>query len=267
MSMQRHKTPAVEIAYRVDGGAGLPWIVLSNSLATDHRMWEQQMPLLLQSFRVLRYDTRGHGASSAPSAPYSFGDLAGDVLALMDHLQIERASFMGLSLGGMTGLELALRHGGRFDRFVCADARADCPDAYRQIWPGNIERARAGGMEAVADGTLERWFSPQFRSDPANAPVLAVTREQIVATAVEGYVGCASALLTLDFLKDLGRIDKPFLYVVGETDPAAPVAVMRGMAEATPGSTFEIIPVAAHLANVEAPDAFNAILSQWLAPT
>jgi 3-oxoadipate enol-lactonase len=97
--------------------------------------------------------------------------------------------------------------------------------------------------------------------------VLAVTREQIVATAVEGYVGCASALLTLDFLKDLGRIDKPFLYVVGETDPAAPVAVMRGMAEATPGSTFEIIPVAAHLANVEAPDAFNAILSQWLAPT
>ncbi len=264
MTMQRLERPDAAIAYRVDGEEGRPWLVLSNSLGTSHAMWEPQLALLTQAFRVLRYDTRGHGSSSAPPAPYGFPMLAGDVVALMDRLGIDRATFMGLSLGGMTGLELALRHPGRIERLVCCDARADCPDAYRQIWPANIERARAGGMEAVADATLSRWFSDAFRADPANEGVLAATRAQIVATSVEGYVGCASALLTLDFLKELGSLRLPVLYIVGEHDPAAPAAVMKGMADATPGADFEAIAGAAHLSNIEAPAAFNDIVAGWL---
>ncbi|MDF1777017.1 MAG: 3-oxoadipate enol-lactonase [Rhizobiaceae bacterium] len=254
----------VNLACRVDGPADAPWLILSNSLATDYRMWDLQLASLVKKHRVLRYDTRGHGRSSAPTPPYDFDKLVNDVVGLMDRLQITSADFVGLSLGGMTGLGLALQHRDRIKRLVCCDARADAPDIYQQIWPANIANAQAGGMQAVASPTLERWFTEGFRNAPSNTETLAGVRDMIMATSVAGYTGSAACLLSLDYLKDLGMIAVPVLYVGGAHDPAAPAAVMRDMAAKTPGARFEEIPDAAHLANIENPEAFNRVLAQWL---
>ncbi len=255
----------VTLNHRIDGDDGKPWLILSNSLATDHRMWEPQMETLTATHKVLRYDTRGHGTSSVPDGPYDFDMLVGDVIALMDALDIASADFMGLSLGGMTGLGLTLDHTDRINRIICCDARADAPDMYRQMWPHMISRARENGMDGVAEQTITRWFSEQFRDDPANIDVLVSTAEMVRDTPAEGYAGCAGALMGLDYLPRLGEITVPSLYVVGERDPAAPPEVMQHMAEATPGSRFEQIAGAAHLSNLENPEKFNAIVAGWLA--
>jgi 3-oxoadipate enol-lactonase len=144
------------ISYHVEGPEGAPWIVLSNSLATDRRVWEPQISALRASRRVLRYDGRGHGESAPGTAPYTFKQLAGDVLALMDHLEIQSADFMGISLGGMTGMELAANHPGRIKRLVCCDARAVAPDAYKAMWDGNIAALQQGGIAALVGPTLGR---------------------------------------------------------------------------------------------------------------
>jgi 3-oxoadipate enol-lactonase len=258
------KAGAVELACRIDGDAGKPWLILSNSLATDHSMWSPQMDTLTRSHQVLRYDTRGHGQSAAPPPPYSLDDLVGDVIALMDVLEIETADFMGLSLGGMTGLGLALDHADRIKRLVCCDARADAPEPYRKMWPANIDRAREQGMDALVEPTLERWFSQTFRFNAQSAPVLSATGDMIRRTSVDGYAGCASALMGLDYHPRLGEIGIPTLYVVGETDPAAPQGVMKEMAELTPGAEFFTVQQAAHLSNLERPDLFNQAVGNWL---
>jgi len=257
-------TGTVRLSCRIDGNSGNPWLILSNSLATDHSMWSPQIGVLTRAYRVLRYDTRGHGASTAPPAPYSLATLAGDVIAIMDRYDIEQADFMGLSLGGMTGLGLALDHPDRIRRLICCDARADAPEAYRQMWPANIARAREKGMDALVEPTLERWFSGSFRARKASRPVLNATGDMIRRTSVEGYAGCAAALMGLDYLPRLGSITVPTLYVVGENDPAAPRAVMEKMAAQTPAADFFAIPKAAHLSNLERPDAFNNAVKGWL---
>lgn len=254
----------VSIACRIEGNADKPWLILSNSLATDHRMWAPQIPVLQENFQLLRYDTRGHGSSTASKAPYDFADLTGDVIGLMDQLGIRSASFMGLSLGGMTALGLALDHPHRIDRIICCDARADAPDIYKKMWPANIDRARNHGMAALVEPTLERWFTPDFREDSDSQQVLLETGNMITSTSVEGYAGCASALMTLDYLPRLGDISLPSLFIVGEHDPAAPAGVMKNMADATPGASFEVIHDAAHISNLERPDAFNKAVMNWL---
>ena len=264
MALQFADVGDVTLAYRIDGDAANPWLILSNSLATDHSMWEPQLEALLAHRRVLRFDTRGHGRSSVPPGPYGFHDLVGDVIGLMDGLDIDKADFMGLSLGGMTGLGLALDRPDRFGRIVCADARADAPDAYRQMWPAMIGRAREAGMESVAGATLERWLSDAYRAQPANGATIEDTGGMIRRTPVEGYAGCAGALLSLDYLRHLHKLTVPALYVVGEHDPAAPPAVMRAMADETPVAEFAVIADAAHLSNIEQPNRFNELVVDWL---
>jgi len=254
----------ISLACRIDGDAGKPWLILSNSLATDHSMWSPQLDMLTASHQVLRYDTRGHGASPAPQGPYALADLVGDVIGLMDKLEIQTASFMGLSLGGITSLGLALDHADRIERIICCDGRADAPEIYKQIWPANIARAREAGMDALVEPTLERWFSEPFRADDASSPVLSATGDMIRRTSVEGYAGCAAALMGLDYLPRLPEISVPALYIVGETDPAAPPDVMKAMAEQTPGADFVLIPEVAHLSNLERPDLFNNAVRDWL---
>ena len=254
----------VSLACRIDGDAGKPWLILSNSLATDHSMWSPQLDMLTRSHQVLRYDTRGHGKSPAPPAPYSLDDLVGDVIGLMDKLEIQTASFMGLSLGGITSLGLALDHPDRIERIICCDGRSDAPEIYQQIWPAAIARARDAGMDALVEQTLERWFSAGFRADEASQPVLSATGDMIRRTSVEGYAGCASALMGLNYLPRLPEISIPALFIVGETDPAAPPDVMKTMAERTPGADFVLIPEVAHLSNLERPDLFNAAVRDWL---
>ncbi|HZV21420.1 MAG TPA: 3-oxoadipate enol-lactonase [Hyphomicrobiales bacterium] len=251
------------IAAYVDGqGEGAPWIILSNSLGAAAMMWEPQLPLLGKRYRVLRYDTRGHGASGAPPEPYSFSDLTADVLALMDRFGIGKASYMGLSLGGMTGLGLAIHHGQRFDRMVICDARAASPEAFRSMWDERLAAVAKGGLAAVVNGTMERWFVEAWRK--AHSEMLKRFENAFLATSLEGFRGCVAAIKGLDYAKDLGRISIPVLYVVGSEDIGAPPEAMRAMAAATPGSAFAEVPKAAHLPNVDNTEAFHAAIAAFL---
>jgi 3-oxoadipate enol-lactonase len=235
-----------------------PWLVLSTSIGADHTMWDPQIAALSARYRVLRYDTRGHGLSDAPDGPYSFDMLVADVIALMDHYAIDKAAYMGLSLGGMTGLGLALEHPDRVEKLVCCDARADAPEAYAKSWDDRIAVVEREGMRGILAPTLERWLVPSFRKE--NPEVVAKFEQMILSTPVAGYKGCAEALKRLDYLKDLGRITAPTLFVVGADDAGAPPDVMARMAEAVPGARLAVLPDAAHIANVDnAPGFLDAV--------
>lgn len=250
------------LSVRIDGNAALPWLILSNSLATDMTMWEPQIEALSALRRIVRYDTRGHGQSSAIAGPYSFEQLVGDIVAITDHLQIASADIMGLSLGGMTVLGLALDHPDRVDRVICCAARAEFPSPAIASWDQRLDAVAKGGVSAIADDTLARWFTPKTQQEQPE--LIAHARRMILSTPDEGYSGCVAALKTLDYFRHLPKLEKETLYVVGEADAGAPVAAMRAMAEATPHSQLVIAPAAAHIANMENPVAFNAAVCKFL---
>lgn len=252
------------IQCRVDGPEGAPWVVLSNSLGASMAMWDPQVPALTATHRVLRYDTRGHGGSATVAGPFTIADLVADAVAVMDAHGVERADFVGLSMGGMTGLGLALAHPRRVRRLVCADARADAPEAFRANWDARIAKVTEGGLAAIVDTTLEGWLTADFRA--AHPDVVAQVRTMVLGNDPAGYAACCAALKTLDYFKDLGRITVPTLYVCGEHDKGAAPDVMRAMAQATPGAEFVLIPDAAHVANLNAPEAFTAALRAYLTP-
>ena len=252
------------ISYQIDGPERAPWLILSNSLATDRSMWRPQMAALSRSRRVLRYDTRGHGRSDSAEPPFTLEQLAGDVISLMDHLRINRAEFMGLSLGGMTGLQLAVDHPSRISRLVCADARADSPAAYREIWDGNIGRLHSDGIGVLCEPTMERWFTDAFLNSPEHSELLDGVRAMIRGTTPHGYEGVGRVLQQLDLLRRLPAIVCPVLYVVGEFDMAAPVATMQSMSDTTPEGRLVVIPGAAHLSNIEQPGLFLEAVSEFL---
>ncbi len=255
----------VKLAYQVDGPMDGDWIILSNSLATDMRLFDYEASYLAETHRVLRFDTRGHGQSDASALPYGFPQLISDVVALMDHLQIAKADFLGVSLGGMTALAMGVAHPDRVDRIMCCDARADAPDPYKAIWDGNIAKLHAENLNALCEPTLTRWFTPGFLADAANTPKLDVVRDMFKATAPEGYEGAARCLQTLDLLPSLPALQAKTLYMTGDQDMAAPTAVMQAMAEATPNSTFKVIGDAAHLSNLEQPARFKQEICSFLA--
>lgn len=254
----------VGISYLVEGPEDAPWLILSNSLATDWRMWEPQIDVLRASRRVLRYDTRGHGKSEAGRAPYNFDQLTGDVLALCDALSIERADFLGLSLGGMTGLALAMSAPERVNRLVCCDARASAPEQYKAMWDGNIKRLHEVGMAGLVEPTIGRWFTTSFLDAPENTETLGVVSSMIQGTSPVGYEGVARLLQTLDLKGGLATLQPNTLYVTGEADMAAPVDVMQDMADCTPGASLTVLPNAAHLSNIEQPEAFTNAISGFL---
>ncbi len=246
---------------RVDG-AGEDWIILSNSLGADLSMWDDQIDVLSAKYRVLRYDTRGHGGSDTVPGDCSFADLNGDVISLMDHFGIETAAFMGLSMGGMTGMGLAIDHAARVSRVVCADARADAPEPFRANWDGRIATVESGGLEAIVDGTLGSWLTEDWRS--ANPDRVAQIRAMVLANDPQGYIACCHALKGLDYLRRLGDAGVPVLYVGGDQDMGAAPVVMQTMADATPGGIYVTILGAAHVANINAPAAYNAAISRFL---
>ena len=253
------------LAVRIDGDAARPWLILSNSLAADMSMWTSQIDEFARRRRVVRYDTRGHGASSAPPGPYDFNRLVADVVAILDHLEIGQADMVGLSLGGMTALGLGLSHPERIRRLVCCDARAEFPPAALAGWDQRMQAVRAGGVAAIIEETLARWFTPATFSE--RPEIIAAARAMMLATPAEGYLGCVSALKALDYKRLLPQLGVPTLYVVGEQDGGAPPEVMREMADATPQAQFALLPAAAHIANWEAAEAFNvAVLGFLLAP-
>jgi 3-oxoadipate enol-lactonase len=245
---------------QIDGPDGAPWLVLSNSLLTDLTMWDDQAAELKKSYRVLRYDQRGHGGTEATDGKYSFDLLVADVIALMDALSIPRAHFAGLSMGGMTALFLAQRHPQRFDRIIAADCGPASTPAGAQQWSERIALAAEKGMAALADVTIPRWFPPDFVA--TKAPVLDKVRGMILSTPFKGFAGCAQALSDYDLRPGLASIDRPTLLIVGTKD--ATLAGIRAIKEAVKGAALVELEGAGHISNVEQPAAFTGAMRDFL---
>ena len=250
----------IDIRYEVSGSG--PWLTLSHSLCCDASMWAPQLAALEPHFTVLRFDTRGHGQSDAPAGAYTFGQLTDDVIGLLDALKIERTHFCGLSMGGMIGQHLALKAPGRIDRLVLADTTSRLPPESRALWPERIRIVGEQGTGALAQSTLERWFTPPYRA--AHPEVMARIGGLIRATPVDGYAGCAQAIAQIDITGRLHDVKAPTLVVVGAEDGGTPPALSREIAEAIPGARLEIIPGASHLSNIEQAEVFNKLLLDFL---
>jgi 3-oxoadipate enol-lactonase len=248
----------MNLHYRVDGRDEAPVLVLSNSIGTDIELWSRNLGYWLDSFTVLRYDLRGHGSSPVPDQPFDIDDLARDVIALLDKLGIASASFCGLSLGGAIGQWLAVNEPSRLDRLVlaCTTARFGEPAQ----WLERARRVRAEGLEAIADSVLARWFTPELpRRD------VAACREMLLATPAEGYAATCDALSRWDFRDRVGEIKAPTLVIVGAEDPVTATADIDLLAEGIPNARLVVLEGAAHLANVERPEAFAAAVSEHVA--
>lgn len=250
----------LDVHYEVAGEG--PWLTLAHPLAADLRIWALQMPLLLRHFRVLRFDARGHGETSATPAPYTLEQLADDALGLFDHLCITRTHWIGLSMGGMVAQAIALRRPGLLDRIVLADSTSRRPANAAAIWAERIALARAHGMSAIVAPTLERWFTPAYRE--VNPDVMEWVAEQISATSLEGYCGCCAAISQIDMLDRLKEIDSPALIMAGDRDHSTPPEMSEQMSRNWRGSTYCTIPDAAHIGNVEQADFFNRQVAAFL---
>ncbi|MDW8469638.1 MAG: 3-oxoadipate enol-lactonase [Burkholderiales bacterium] len=257
------KTNGIETYYEIHGREGGEWLVFSHSLACSVRMWDPQIAAFSDRYRILAYDTRGHGASDAPPGPYSLEMLADDLKALLDALGIVRAHFCGLSMGGMIGQTFALKYPGVLRTLVLADTTSRYPPEAAALWAERIRIAETQGMEPLAQPTLERWFTKAFRE--ANPATVEAIRRLILATPVAGYVGCCHAIPKIDLTARLAEIRCPALVIVGAEDPGTPPAMAREIHAHLPGSALVEIPQAAHLANLEQPQAFNRALGEFLA--
>ena len=246
----------------IGGRDGAPWLTFSNSLATDFTMWDEQMRAFAGDYRILRYDTRGHGGSTAGTEPYSLDMLADDVIAIWDKIGIDRSHVVGLSIGAMTAVGLALSHAGRLNRVVVANARPDNPPELRSARERRLPAVERDGLSGLAEPTVERWCSNAFRaSNPDAAKRLAA---MVSGTSVTGYVGCVRALLGLDYQQRLQEIGAPMLFISGGEDAGVPTDVMRKMHEAVRGSQFVEIARAGHISNIEQPAEFNKAVRKFL---
>ena len=250
---------------QIDGREGRPWIVLANSLGADQTMWDPQIAMLTERYRVLRFDTRGHGNSDTPAGDWSLADLEADTLALMDAHNIGQADYMGLSMGGMTGLGLALRVPQRFGRMVVADARADAPEAWQANWDVRIAKVQAEGLAGIVEATLQMWFTADWLA--ANPGAADAVRAMVVGNDSVGYCRCCAALKGLDHLRHLGSVTIPVIYVVGAQDKGAAPEVMQAMANATPNSRLEVVDPAGHVSNMNNPAGFNRAIGAFLGLT
>ena len=243
----------LEVAYRLEGRAGAPVVMLVHGILTDHRAWDAVVANLAADFQVLRYDVRGHGGSSAPPAPYTMAQLADDVPAILDALQVERVHFIGSSLGGMIGQQVGARHAQRLLSLTLANTGA--AQAAPAAWQERIDLARERGVAALTEPTMQRWF-PQAWREAHPAEVQRMTA-LLLGTSVEGYAGCAAAVRDLAQLDLLPRIAVPTLVVAGELDAAMPPAATAKIAELVPGARLVSLPTG-HQAAVEQPAAFCA---------
>ncbi len=252
----------IHMHYTLNGPASAPVVTLSHSLATNLAMWEPQASALAARYRVLWYDTRGHGGTDAPNGPYSLELLAEDAIALLRALGIERTHFVGLSMGGMIGQVLALTHPDMLRSLVLCDTSSRVPPEARPVWDDRIRVTEGQGMEPHVEPTLGRWFTPPFAA--ANQQILESVRAMIRQTKPQGYVGCCHAIKSLDLTDRLPAITVPTLIVVGEDDPGTPVAASRAVHERIARSELVILKSASHLSNIEQPETFTKTLLDFL---
>jgi 3-oxoadipate enol-lactonase len=253
----------ISVNYTIDGPANAPVVAMSHSLATDLSMWDPTVPALAGRFRVLRYETRGHGQTEAPKGAYTLDQLADDALALLKSLGISRMHWVGLSMGGMIGQTLALKAPEVFLSLSLCDTSSRIPAEAKPLWADRIKTAESQGMEPLVEPTLQRWFTEPFRK--SRKDVIDKVATMIRATPPAGYAGCCAAISALDLTDKIGAIKIPTIAIVGEDDPGTPVAAHKVIQEKIAGCRLEILKSAAHLANMEQPEAFNKALTGFLA--
>ena len=256
------KANGIHVRYQLDGPVDAPLVTLSHSLAATHRMWDWQMPVLQEKYRVLRYDTRGHGETDAPAGPYELDLLAADLFALLDVLKIESTHFVGLSMGGMIGQAAALKDQNRFKSLSLCDTSSRVPPQAASVWEARIRLAETEGMNSLIEQTIERWFSLAFEKR-AKKDIHKI-RNMIRDTPEQGFIGCCHAIATLDLTDKIDAITLPTLLIVGEDDPGTPVEAHEIIRDRISGSQLVVLKDALHFSNVEQCDAFNAALLEFL---
>lgn len=256
------KANGIQMNYELSGREDAQVVVLGHSLASSLVMWRPQIDTLSQRYRVLCYDTRGHGGTDAPAPPYTLAQLGEDAMALLDALDIDVVHWVGLSMGGMIGQCIALNHPGRFRSLSLCDTAAVLPKEADPVWQERIDLARIEGMAPLVQSTLERWFTPPYLA--FNPPMVDVIRRHMLATPVDGYVGCSEAIRGLNYLDRLSEIKVPTLIMVGEDDPGTPVDASQAMHDRIPQSQLVVLPSAAHLSNIEQTEGFNHALMEFL---
>ena len=253
----------ININYILEGPASGPVVTLSHSLATNLSMWDPQIPALTSRYRVLRFDTRGHGGTDAPGGAYSLDQLAEDTRALLQALGIARTHFIGLSMGGFIGQILALTYPQMLQSLVLCDTTSRVPPDAKPMWDERIRAAQAHGMEPHVEPTIGRWLTAPFREQRPD--VVDRVRAMIRATNPAGYIGCCHAIAILDLTDRLQAIAAPTLVIVGEEDPGTPVTASRTIHERIKGSELVILKSASHLSNMEQPEAFSRAVTTFLA--
>jgi 3-oxoadipate enol-lactonase len=254
--------PTVSLAYRLEGRPGRPVLVLSNSLGTDFGMWDPQVPHLTEHVRVLRYDSRGHGASTVARADFGIADMAQDVIDLANHLEIDQFAFCGLSLGGLVGQHLGIHHGQRLTRLVLSSTAPYLPP--KENWDARVKAVREHGMGAIVDVVMQRFFSEGYRAK--SEPLEGTMRTTFLATDPEGYAGACLAIRDADYRADLGRVSTPTLCIGGTLDVSTPPAIGADVLAQTIPGAVKVTLSAAHISNVEQPEAYTKTLLDFLIP-
>ncbi|MBX9620387.1 MAG: 3-oxoadipate enol-lactonase [Hyphomicrobiales bacterium] len=249
-----------ELFFDLTGPADAPVVAFSNSLGTTLEMWDGQAEALARRYRVLRYDTRGHGRSQLIDQPTSLDDLADDLAGLLAALHIDKAHIVGLSLGGMTGQTMGFRHPARVSSLTLMATAAIMPDT--QLWNQRIEQSRGKGCGSLVDGVMARWFTARTIRD--HPDLVAPVKQRFAAISGIGYAVCCQAIRDMDLRAHLPRIAAPTLVISGADDPATPVADGSAIAALIPGAEFVVIPNAAHLLNIEQKAIVNRHLIAWL---
>ena len=254
---------AIDVAYETHGAAHLPAVVLTGSLGTTTQMWYPQLAALSHDYRVVAYDTRGHGRSPIPPGPYRVDDLAADLERLLDRLDVARAHMIGLSLGGLTVMRLAATKPDRVDRaaVLCTAARF----APARTWAERADLIEASGMKSVAQTVVARWFTDAHRR--ADPELIAWAERMLCSIDAAGYVACCRLLVSADVTDDLESIRSPLLAIAGADDPATPPVRLQTIVDAVPGARLAVVEGAAHLANLDQPDAVTELLLGHLAGT
>ncbi len=250
--------------YTLDGPDGAPVLTLAHALSLDLRSWDAQVAAFEDRYRVLSFDLRGHSHIDEDGGPFSIEDLAGDVVGLLDHLDIERTHFVGSSLGGMVGFALALNHADRLDSLTLVATQGELPEARALIQQKNIAAMNASerGLELQVDSMLERLTRAGYRTE--NPEGYATLREMAVCGTVEGYARCCAAIAAMNFDSRLADIKAPTLVVAGARDPSTTPERMAMYRDRIPGVRMAIVENAAHFPNFDEPDAFNAVLDGFL---
>ncbi len=257
---QKIRVGDLEVAYKLEGPPGKPIVLMSNSLMSDHSMWDPTVPALLNHYRLLRYDTRGHGQTTVTAGPYSIAQLADDAVGLMDALGIASAHIMGLSMGGMIAQQIGARYPDRVESLLLCDTASEMPP--RSMWEERLAIARKDGIPGLAESTIKRWFTAPFIERAPEA--IAKVRAMILTTPLEGYINCASAVRDMAQTTMLLKIKAPTLVITGRQDPACTVEQSTVLHRMIDTSKMVVIENAAHLSNIEQPEVFNREIRAFL---